>query len=252
MANALTSRSDTPEEKALIEMWLERGSEREQVALRPRRLWNLGSALVNDGQAALHRAEMSKVGIHVATHIPAPRIYPLSTHTISTDSEVAVHGSRTSGEVEPVVIVQDGVTYVGVGSDHTDRDLERHSIVLSKQVCDNVLAPVMWRWEDVSDTWSRLMLRSWVDGELYQEVEAGAFIAPDVLIGIIHERVDEVPDNFIIFAGTGVSVTGELEFGKRWRFELADPVGGAAIEHEYVVRNILDEVRPTWQVPLTS
>lgn len=39
--------------------------------------------------------------------------------------------------------------FVEVGSDHTDRELERHSIIKSKQICQNVVLKNVWKYKEV-------------------------------------------------------------------------------------------------------
>jgi len=62
---------------------------------------------------------------------------------------------------------------VGAGSDHTDRKVETYSVTVSKQMCEKVVAPVLWELEEVTGHWDRMILRShaWIDGArvLYQE-----------------------------------------------------------------------------------
>ena len=105
----------------------------EQRTIRLDRMYNFGSATRNADDAVAHQEEVAKAGIGIAFDIPAPRVYPISPHNVVTDGEVCVHNAETSGEVEIVLLNDDGELLVGVGSDHTDRALERTSIVWSKQ-----------------------------------------------------------------------------------------------------------------------
>jgi hypothetical protein len=214
-----------------------------------KRMYNLGSATRNPETAVAHQEEVAKSGIHIAFDVPAPRIYPIALHALTQSEEVFVQTDRTSGEVEIVVHVADRI-YVGVGSDHTDRALETVSIPGSKQACANHLAGKLWPWDEIRDTWDACILRSWVDGRLYQEVGVDAFISPEDMIATIRERVSGVPDrDFTIFGGTIVSVDKELGFGRQWRYQLEDPGAGRAIEAEYRVTDILAEVRDGYRVP---
>ena len=114
------------------------------------RVFNLGSATRDPETARAHQDEVKHIGITIAFDVPAPRIYPMSTQGVSTASEVTVQTGRSSGEVEIVLYMADEL-YVGVGSDHTDRALEKVSIVWSKQACANVLAPTLWRFSDIAE-----------------------------------------------------------------------------------------------------
>ena len=216
------------------------------------RMYNLGSATRDAGSAVAHQEEVAKDGIFIALEVPAPRIYPIGRHALTTGEAVFVQGDRTSGEVEIVIHVADQV-YVGVGSDHTDRALERTSIPWSKAACPNVLAPVLWPFGEMRDRWDRCVLRAWVDGRAYQEVGVDMFLHPDDVLRILRERVTDLPArDFIVFCGTYVSLSKELGFGRRWEFELSDPAAGRSIRHGYDVHDLFEEIRPEYRVPLNN
>ncbi|MFT8244838.1 DUF2848 family protein [Roseomonas sp. BN140053] len=221
-----------------------------QASFPVRRMYNLGSATRESGSAVAHQEEVAKEGVFVALDVPAPRIYPIGHHALITGEEVFVHCPRTSGEVEIVIHVADQV-YVGVGSDHTDRELEKSSIPWSKQACVNVLAPVLWPLAEMRDRWDSCVLRSWVDGRAYQDVGVKIFLHPDDVLRILRERVAELPErDFTVFCGTFVSLSKELGYGKRWEFELEDPAGNRRIRHGYDVLDLFGEIRPEYRVPL--
>lgn len=214
-----------------------------------RRLYNLGSATRDPDTAVAHQEEVAKSGIHIAFDVPSPRIYPIGVAALVQDDEVFVQTDRTSGEVEIVVHVADQV-YVGVGSDHTDRALETVSIPGSKQACPNHLGPVLWPYEEIRESWDDCVLRSWVDGRLYQDVGVAAFLRPEDMLRILRDRVGDVPDrDFTVFGGTIVSVDKALGFGTTWRYEIADPTNGRSIAGEYRVTDILAEVHDAFRVP---
>lgn len=215
------------------------------------RSYNLGSATRDASDAVHHQAEVAKSGVRIAFDVPAPRIYPIATWAITSGVEVGVQGRRTSGEVEIVIFVDsDGELLIGVASDHTDRDLERASIVWSKQACPNVLAPVLWRWSDVRDHWDRCELWSDLDGDPYQRCGVAIFRDPEELVALVRERAEVPATGFMIFCGTYVSITGELAFGDSWSFGLVDPVLGRRIDHSYALLHLLDEVTEGFRVPL--
>jgi 4-hydroxyphenylacetate 3-monooxygenase len=220
--------------------------------LRIRRLYNLGSATRDPESARAHQDEVAHIGVKIAFDVPAPRIYPLSPDVLTTAGAIEVQGDRTSGEVEIVLIKTDDF-YVGVGSDHTDRTLEKVSILWSKQACANVLAPKLWRFSEIAAHWDSCRLRSWVDGKLYQDVGVGEFLRPEDLLRLIGERTGSLPArDFAIFCGTYASIDKTVSFGRVWRIELSDPVAQRAISHEYRVDNILAEIRPEFRVPLAA
>ena len=220
-----------------------------RAELNLKRCYNLGSATRKPETAVAHQEEVKSIGIAIAFDIPAPRIYPLGAEIVSTTDTITVQGDKTSGEVEIVIVVTDDI-YVGVGSDHTDRALERTSIVWSKQACANVLAPKLWRWSDVKDRWDTFAMRSWVDGRLYQECLTEAFMSPETMLAVLKERVIALPArDFCVFGGTIVALDKTIGFGRRWEIEMAQP-GGDSIRHGYDVVNLMDEIQPAYRVPL--
>jgi 4-hydroxyphenylacetate 3-monooxygenase len=216
------------------------------------RIYNLGSATRDPDAAVAHQDEVAKSGIFIAKDVPAPRIYPIGLHAIQTDNQVFVQSDRTSGEVEIVIYVADEV-YVGVGSDHTDRALETFSILGSKQACSNHLAPIFWPFKEISDSWDDCILRSWVDGRLYQEVSVSKFLSPPDILSILNNRVSNVPTrDYIVYCGTYVSVDKALGFGNEWRYHLDAPQNNRKIEASYKVVDILQEVKPDYRVPFAN
>lgn len=80
-----------------------------------------------------HIDELAAIGIAPPPHVPM--VYELSPGLITYERIVRVPGTRTSGEVEPVLVRAGGVWHLALGSDHTDRDLEADDIKNSKAVC---------------------------------------------------------------------------------------------------------------------
>lgn len=221
-----------------------------QQSFPVRRMYNFGSATRDPDTAVAHQQEVAKSGIFIALDIPAPRIYPIAPQALSSADEVAVQCDQTSGEVEIVMVVSDQL-YVGVGSDHTDRAIETASILASKQACANHLAPLLWPFDEIKDHWDECILRSWVDGALYQDVGVNAFLRPEAMIQLLRERVANVPErDFVVYSGTIVSVDKRLGFGDSWRYQLEDPVLQRTIEAQYQVVNLLKEVNTPYRVPL--
>jgi hypothetical protein len=73
-----------------------------------------------------------------------------------------VLGEHTSGEAEAVLLVAGNDIWVAVGSDHTDRELDKVNIVASKQVCPKPVSAEVWRYADARERWDSLALRSWI------------------------------------------------------------------------------------------
>ncbi|MEO7241656.1 MAG: DUF2848 family protein [Variovorax sp.] len=216
------------------------------------RMYNLGSATRDPRVAAQHQEEVLREGVHIALHVPAPRIYPIDAYALTTGDAIGVQGPRTSGEVE-IVLVQTDRLYVGVGSDHSERDLERASIAWSKQACPNILAPTLWDFEEIAEHWDECVLRSSVDGRKYQDVSVAAFLSPRDVLRILAERVPKLPKrDFVVFCGTIVAINKEFGFGDIWQFELEDPVLKRKISHSYRVEQLFHEIAEPYRVPLVT
>jgi 4-hydroxyphenylacetate 3-monooxygenase len=135
--------------------------------------------------------------------------------------------------------------YVGVGSDHTDRELEAINIPWSKQVAPNVLAPMVWDWKEVAPHWDEVLLESYVSDEggrkLFQQAGVAEFWTPEEMRDSLDGRIKLVEEGFLmLFSGTVVSVDGQLNYGREWTIRMIDPVLERKIEHTYHVV-VLDE-----------
>ena len=108
-----------------------------------------------------HIDELAELGIPGPKNVP--EFYPLSVDRLSQGASIQVSGKDTSGEVEFFLVRQGAETYVGLGSDQTDRALETNSITLSKQICDKVLCSTLWPFQEVQAHWDRLRLRAWIE-----------------------------------------------------------------------------------------
>src|SRR5712672_3841916 len=104
-----------------------------------------------------HIAELEAIGI--ARPATTPIYYRVAARRLTTEDSIEVSGTETSGEVEFVLIGWQGRIFVGAGSDHTDRKVETYSVTVSKQMCDKVMAPVLWELEDVAAHWDQMILQ---------------------------------------------------------------------------------------------
>jgi hypothetical protein len=182
-----------------------------------------------------HIAELEAVGI--ARPASTPIYYRVSARRLTMADAIEVSGGASSGEVEFVLIGWQGRILVGCGSDHTDRKVEAYSVTVSKQMCDKVMAPVLWELEDVAGHWDKMILRAhaWINGErvLYQEGTLDSMLSVDELIarGFADKRL---PDGCAMFGGT-FAAKGGIRPADRFEFELEDPVLRRTIRHGYDV-----------------
>jgi hypothetical protein len=182
-----------------------------------------------------HIAELEAIGI--ARPASTPIYYRVAARRLTTEDSIEVSGGETSGEVEFVLIGWQDRIFVGTGSDHTDRKVETYSVTVSKQMCDKVVAPVLWELEDVRDHWDRMILRShaWIGGArvLYQEGTLDAMLPVEELISRGFGGAG-LPDGCAMFGGT-FAAKGGIRPASRFEFELEDPVLKRSIRHAYDV-----------------
>jgi len=182
-----------------------------------------------------HIAELEAIGI--ARPATTPIYYRVSARRITTADSIEVSGNDSSGEVEFVLIGWQGRIFVGLGSDHTDRKVEAYSVTVSKQMCDKVMAPVLWELEEVAGHWDRMILRSyaWIDGArvLYQEGKLDSMLSvADLVQGGFGGK--GLPDGCAMFGGT-FAAKGGIRPASRFEYELEDPVLKRNIRHAYDV-----------------
>ena len=182
-----------------------------------------------------HIAELEAIGI--ARPASTPIYYRVSARRLTTTDVIEVCGGNSSGEVEFVLIGAQGRILVGLGSDHTDRKVEAYSVTVSKQMCDKVMAPVLWELDDVIGHWDRMTLRAWawIDGArvLYQEGTLDHMLSVKELI----QRGfgdNGFPDRCAMFGGTFAAIGG-IRPADRFEYEFEDPVLKRSIRHAYDV-----------------
>ena len=182
-----------------------------------------------------HIAELEAIGI--ARPASTPIYYRVAARRLTTADRIEVSGGDSSGEVEFVLIGWQGRIFVGAGSDHTDRKVETFSVTVSKQMCEKVMAPVLWELEEVAAHWDRMILRSyaWIDGArvLYQEGTLDGMLPVKDLIARGFGGAG-LPDGCAMFGGT-FAAKGGIRPASRFEFELEDPVLKRSIRHGYDV-----------------
>ena len=190
-------------------------------------------------QAAVrqHIKELKKEGVEPPPSVPM--FYPKPYQGISLEEAFHVQGQETSGEVEYVLLMDGDKIYVAVGSDHTDRELERMDILKSKQVCPSVLSKNLWDYEDIKDHWDGIEIRSWAveKGErtLYQDSSLSTILPPEELVRLVQQRVDGSLDGIAIFSGTPPMITEQILFSERFEGELWDPILNRKITFGYSI-----------------
>jgi hypothetical protein len=174
-----------------------------------------------------------------------PMYYLLSAALLTTADAITVVGSGTSGEIECLLISRDDGLWVGLGSDHTDRALERTSVAKSKQVCHKPVACTLWRFSDVAAHWDQLELRSFIeiDGARapYQAGTAAAMRPPQALVKDLISRGGSFDPGTAMFCGTLATISA-IRSSPRFEMELHDPILGRTIHHEYRVHDRVESL----------
>ena len=187
-----------------------------------------------------HIEELKKEGIEPPSSVPT--FYPKPPQGMALEGDIQVESHKTSGEVEYVLLVDGSRIYVAVGSDHTDRELERIDILKSKQVSPAILSRNLWNYEEIKDNWDRIEIRSWVLREgkrtLYQDSTLGTILPPEELIRSVQERVKGSLKGIAIFSGTPPLVTEKIVFTDRFEGELLDPVLKRKITISYSIHTL--------------
>lgn len=198
----------------------------------------IGFAGRNQEKVLEHIHELEEIGVKPPDSIPT--IYPCADLLVTNDDYIQVFGKESSGEVECVVILQEGKTYIGLGSDHTDRKLETVSIAKSKQICAKPIGKEVWLYDELKAHWDELKLVSWQihNGEelLYQNGRMSEILPLEKILQEVEKTYSDL-NNMILFSGT-VPVLNGFVYGEHFRCELQDEVLGRKLAHGYSVEVI--------------
>lgn len=199
------------------------------------RIANLGLASRKPPQTDVLETQLSMMadaGVNRPTELPT--IVPKPAHLITTRHTIQVNSSNTAGEAEFVLLIETDRTYVGVGNDHKDRDLERSEMHKANSSCPSVISDHVWVLDEIRDHWDDLELRSWVavDGGLqaHQRATLLEFMEPETIIERVDRRTCDPLPGTAIWSGTvGVGEAGVDPFpkvvpGSFYVVQLYDPI----------------------------
>jgi 4-hydroxyphenylacetate 3-monooxygenase len=169
----------------------------ERLPVRPERLVVAGYTAADEASVARHIEELAAIGVPPPPAVPM--FYPLDPALLSTDARIRVPGPATSGEVEPVLVRHRGTYYLGVGSDHTDRVIERRDIAASKAACPKpVGGSVLEIGPDLSfPQWHEVQASCAVDGQPYQEGAVSSLRHPADLLDRYERRRRTINIEFV-------------------------------------------------------
>ncbi|WP_019121308.1 DUF2848 family protein [Brevibacillus massiliensis] len=183
-----------------------------------------------------HIHELAEIG--VAPPPTVPTIYPHPVTALTFEEVITVTGKQTSGEAEYVLMHNGTEWLVTVGSDHTDRHLEKEDIQKSKETCPKPLSNTFWRLQDVEQHWDQLILRCWVTDaagrRLYQDHNLTALLpVKDLLEKLAGFGYHDLADT-VIFSGTVPTLEGFV-YGDKFEMELYDPILLRSLSSSYSV-----------------
>lgn len=185
-----------------------------------------------------HIRELEALGVRRPASTPI--FYRVAATRLTTDASIEVLGDQSGGEVEFVLLQHARRLWVGVGSDHTDRQVETYGVAVSKQMCEKPIAPVFWPMEDVADHWDQLILRSYVSEgatpTLYQVGPVASMLSPKALLARFSEN-GRLEESTLMFCGT-LAARGGVRPTTDFSFELEDPVLKRTIRHAYRAKTL--------------
>lgn len=188
-----------------------------------------------DADAVQHHIdELAELGIAPPSQVPL--YYRVANTLLTQDDTIEVLGEGSSGEVEPLLIQSNGKMFFGLASDHTDRDLEVHSVAASKQACAKPIACELWDFDEIKDHLDEITLKCWIEENgretLYQEGHLRSIRPLAELC-----KGSGFTDGTAMLCGTFPAIGGVRPAG-RYRMELSDPKSGKTIALNYVVNTL--------------
>ncbi|NNE54260.1 MAG: DUF2848 domain-containing protein [Sulfitobacter sp.] len=220
-----------------LDLILEQGTTQKSLTFAPQRFIVAGWTGRDRAAMEHHMAELEMLGIKRPATTPV--FYRNSVTRLTTGNLLRTPGPGSSGEVEFVLFNIDGALWVGVGSDHTDRDVEAYNITVSKQMCDKPICERLWPFAALQDHWDTLEVesRAVIDGEevVYQRGTIAAMLPPKELIAAFEaESGTRFGAGDVMMGGT-LPAIGGVRAAARFDFSLRDPQTGARLAHGYDV-----------------
>lgn len=224
-----------------LDLILVKGQKRKKIVFQVKKMVNGGYCGRNQDEIRKHMEEVKKLGsTEVFEEIPV--FFPVVKDRISLEEEIEVLGHHTSGEGEFAILIGEDHIYIAAASDHTDRDLEKQTILKSKQVTPNILSREVWDYEDVKDHWDDITLRSWVkeggEKKLFQEAKCAALLTPEDLIKYVKERTQVDLEGMVILSGTVAAIKGVSGFSDYFEVEIIDDILKRKIGCQYHIKPI--------------
>ena len=187
-----------------------------------------------------HISELKVLGVTPPS--TAPLYYRASSTALTQDMFLEMLGEHNSGEAEPVLFHAQGEWWLSVGSDHIDRNLEKYSVAVSKQMCAKPIARSAWRWRDVVDHQDHIQLGSQIwEQDHWVNYQKGtlADIRPLLSLRDAFWPAGQACEGCFMYCGTFPAIPiahgDTIRPAERTRLLLKDHVRSWVQSHEYAV-----------------
>lgn len=189
-----------------------------------------------------HIEELAALGVPRPSSVPL--FYRVAANQLTQAPRIQAVGPHSSGEVEVLLFTHEGRACVSLTSDHTDRQLEAHSVALSKQVCAKPVARDAWPLDEVIGHWDELRVRAVIEEQgqavSYQDGRLASLL-PVTELARRYAGAPQLPEGTAMSCGT-VAVNGGIRPAASFRMSLEDERLGRRLSHGYEVE-VLPEVR---------
>ncbi len=215
-----------------------------KIQFEPKKLINAGYTGKDMKSIMAHIEELKEKGIAAPDSVPA--FFPKSPNLLTQDEMLyTLDSSDHTGEAEFVIFFHQDKIYISVGSDHTDRIMEKVNIPKAKFIYPNVVSREAWDLSEIEDHWDDINLQCWVlvDNEkrLFQETKVSTFLSPQDLVKRVKNLLlnpDDV-EGLVIFSGTVASIF-QIDYSSWYLVKLTDKSSGKTISCEYGCSPISD------------
>lgn len=186
-----------------------------------------------DASAVQHHIdELAQIGVAPPSSVPL--YYRVGAELVTQSNSIDVLGNNTSGEIEPLILASDGKFWLGLGSDHTDRQLETVSVAASKQICPKPIAATLWPFDEVQDHLDALLLSCRIkEGGDWVPYQQGSFAGIRPIPSLI--KGSNLATGGVLLCGT-LAAIGGVRPAVDYEMVLSDPVLDRHITLIYHVR----------------
>ncbi|MEM6487900.1 MAG: DUF2848 family protein [Pseudomonadota bacterium] len=187
-----------------------------------------------------HIEELAEIGVPPPS--TTPLYYRAACCQLTQAPVVEAVSPDTGGEAEPVVLdAGEAGLWMTLGSDHTDRALEAHSVAYAKAIGAKVLAGQAWPLAPLAERLDDLRLTAEIsaDGAAWTPYQDGTLAAIRPLASLVDGAPEAAAGRLgagsVMFCGT-IAAIGGIRPTLWFRAALSDPASGATIRLAYRTR----------------